>query len=284
MVWSSAFTDANGLRLHYTRTGGDGPPLVLLHGFSDDGRCWTPVAGALAPRYDVIMPDARGHGRSDGPEISYGNLEQAEDLAALIQALGLERPLLLGHSMGAVTAVALAGLYPDVPRAILLEDPPALLRGLPPGAPESREWQARMRAWIIELKRLLPEELVARQRAETPGWPDAELRPWAESKLRLSFNVLDNRPVPAIDWPALLRRIICPALLIAGDPACGALIAPEDAAALQAHLPHLRVTSIPAAGHSIRRDQPEAYLAVVRAFLEEIAPSGSAPMAPAPRG
>ena len=66
-MWQSAYLEANGLRLHYTRTGGDKPPVVLAHGFSDDGLCWTPVAEQLAAAYDVIMVDARGHGCSEVP-------------------------------------------------------------------------------------------------------------------------------------------------------------------------------------------------------------------------
>ena len=63
--WHSGFVESNGIRLHYTRTGGDKPPLVLAHGVTDAGLCWTPLAEALAPEYDAIMVDARGHGRSD---------------------------------------------------------------------------------------------------------------------------------------------------------------------------------------------------------------------------
>ena len=62
--WQSGFVDANGLRLHYTRTGGDGPPVVLAHGVTDSGLCWARVAKALSPDFDVIMVDARGHGQS----------------------------------------------------------------------------------------------------------------------------------------------------------------------------------------------------------------------------
>ena len=122
--WQSGYVEANGLRLHYTRTGGAKPPVVLAHGVTDDGQCWTPVAGVLAAGYDVVMVDARGHGRSDAPEHDYGPVEQAGDLARVIAGLGLQRPAVLGHSMGAATALVLAGEYPDVPGAILLEDPP----------------------------------------------------------------------------------------------------------------------------------------------------------------
>jgi N-formylmaleamate deformylase len=123
--WQTGYVDTNGLRLHYTRTGGEKPPLVFAHGVTDAGLCWRPVAEALAAEYDAIMVDARGHGRSDAPERGYGPAEQAVDLAGIITALELERPAVLGHSMGAATALVLAGTYPDLPGAILLEDPPA---------------------------------------------------------------------------------------------------------------------------------------------------------------
>jgi N-formylmaleamate deformylase len=87
--WRSGFVEANGIRLHYTRTDGDKPPLVLAHGVTDAGPCWTAVAEALAPEYDAVMVDARGHGYSDAPERGYGPVEQAADLAGVIVARGL---------------------------------------------------------------------------------------------------------------------------------------------------------------------------------------------------
>ncbi|MEJ7654220.1 MAG: alpha/beta hydrolase [Chloroflexia bacterium] len=111
--WRSEYVVVGGIRLHYTRTGGSKPPLVLAHGVTDDGLCWTPVAQALAAEYDVVMLDARGHGLSDAPEHGYGPAQQAGDLAGVIAALGLERPAVLGHSMGAATTLVAAGLYPD---------------------------------------------------------------------------------------------------------------------------------------------------------------------------
>ena len=100
-------------------------PIVLAHGVTDAGPCWTRVAEALAPDYDVIMVDARGHGRSDVPEGGYGPADQAEDLAGIIVALDSTALPCLGHSMGAATALVLAGTHPDLPGAIVLEDPPA---------------------------------------------------------------------------------------------------------------------------------------------------------------
>jgi pimeloyl-ACP methyl ester carboxylesterase len=96
---------------------------VVAHGVTDAGLCWTPVARALEADYDVIMVDARGHGQSDAPDTGYGPTELAADLHEGITGLGFHRPVILGHSMGAVTTLVLAGTYPDFPGMILLVDP-----------------------------------------------------------------------------------------------------------------------------------------------------------------
>jgi pimeloyl-ACP methyl ester carboxylesterase len=267
-TWQSRDIEVNGLRLHYTRTGGDKPPVVLAHGFSDDGLCWTPVAEALEADYDLIMVDARGHGRSDDPEQGYGLADLAADLAGVITALGLRRPAVLGHSMGAATALVLAGTHPELPGAILLEDPPSWWVAAPSEA-NAEQW-ARMRAWIIALKRKTRGELIAGQRAASPDWSEAELGPWADSKLRFSFNALNRLAADAVDWQATLRRISCPTLLITADPERGAIVTEEGAEALRALVPQARVVHVPGAGHSIRREQFARYIEVVRAFLAEV--------------
>ena len=132
-----------------------------------------------------------------------------------------------------------------------------------------------MRSWISGLKEKTREELIAQQRAQTPAWSDVELGTWADSKLRLSPNVLNRSDAAAVDWPAILRRITCPALLITADPARGAIITEESAKELQAMVPQLRIAHVPEAGHSIRRDQFDHYMDVVRAFLEEWATTAS---------
>jgi len=268
--WQSGDLEANGIRVHYTRTGGARPPLVLAHGFSDDGLCWTPVARALEHEYDVIMIDARGHGLSQAPERGYAPTDYAADLAGAIAALGLRRPAVLGHSMGAATALTLAGAYPDVPGEILLEDPPA--RWISPAAdtPSQAERLARQRARIDSLQRQTRTELIAAQRAEVPGWSEDELGPWADAKLRFNLNALNQNDPGTLDWQATLRQITCPALLITADPERGAIVTTEGAAALQALVPQLRVAQIDGASHNIRRDQFDRYMQVVRAFLGEL--------------
>jgi N-formylmaleamate deformylase len=270
--WQTGYVETNGLRLHYSRTGGDKPPVVLAHGVTDAGPCWTPVAEALAAEYDAIMVDARGHGHSDAPVRGYDPAEQADDLAGVITALELERPAVLGHSMGAATALVLAGAYPDLPGAILLEDPPAWWTGWTV-TPEATERLAGMRERFIGLMRKTREELLDGQRAEQPGWSEADLEPWADAKQRFSPNVLsvlDQDNAAGIDWPDIMRRIACPTLLINADPERGAIVTAESAAILKALVPHLEIAHIPEAGHNIRRDQFARFIEIIHAFLFEL--------------
>jgi pimeloyl-ACP methyl ester carboxylesterase len=127
-----------------------------------------------------------------------------------------------------------------------------------------------MQAWFASIKRKTRDELITEQRAATPDWSEAELEPWADSKLRVSpnvLNVLDPDTPRSVDWPMMLRRIVCPALLITADPARGAVLNEEGAAALRALVSQLQIAHIAGAGHNIRREQFDRFIKVVRAFL-----------------
>jgi N-formylmaleamate deformylase len=129
-----------------------------------------------------------------------------------------------------------------------------------------------MRERALNLRRKTHEELIAGQRAEQPGWSEAELEPWAEAKQRFNLHVLsvfDQNNPASVDWPVVLRRVTCPALLITGDPERGAIVTNGSATALKSLLPHLQIAHVPGAGHNIRRDQFARYMDVIRAFLAE---------------
>jgi len=264
--WYADKIAANGIQLYYTRTGGNKPPLVLAHGFSDDGLCWTPVAEALEADYDVIMVDARGHGRSDAPDGGYTATTMATDLAGVITALGIHKPVVMGHSMGGSTTMVLAGLFPDLPGAIIIEDSGATNLM----ADKSPEALARLQGWhdrMVKLQSKTHAELIEHARAETPTWAEPELEPWANAKLRFSMKALDRRDSVPLDWTQILGSITCPALLLYADPERGGGVTVERAAEMQGLVPQLQTVHIPGAGHNIRREQFDAYMAAVRSFL-----------------
>lgn len=266
--WTADKIKTNGIHLYYTRTGGDKPPVVLAHGFSDDGLCWTPVAKVLEADYDVIMVDARGHGRSDAPEQGYNAMVMAADLAGVITGLGLQKPAVLGHSMGGSTTMALAGSYPDLPGAILIEDSGAHNRW----SGNSAEAQERLKQWrerMIKLQSKTHEALLEFARTDMPTWSEAELEPWADAKLRFNLNALNRQGAGDIDWPQILSTITCPALLLTADPDRGASVTPERAAEMKELVPQLQVVHIPGAGHNIRREQFGPYIEAVRTFLAQ---------------
>lgn len=271
MTWKSGFVTTNKINIHYTRTGGDKQPLILMHGVTDDGLCWTPVARALCSDYDIIMVDARGHGRSDTPLRGYGPGMHAKDLAGLISTLKIKRPLILGHSMGAITTLTLAGTFPEIPLAILLEDPPHLWMSKS-ASKEDAIHREQIKNWMISVKRKTHQELLKGEREANPHWSSTELKYWADSKQRFSVHLINafSEKDRSAGLSTVLSRITCPALLITGDPARGAIITAESASALQKIIPQVKVSHVAKAGHSIRRDQFEKYLKAIRSFLQGV--------------
>ena len=260
---------ANGIRLHYHRTGGDGPPLVFLHGITDNGLCWTRLARDLAPEWDCILLDARGHGRSAAPDGGYAPSDHAGDVLGVMNSLGLQRPVLVGHSMGAGTAAVAAASNPDRFRAVVLEDPP--WREPPLSAEQRRALAQEYRAALVAEQGLPLAQLAERYRREHPTWHEDEVIPCARAKHAVRLRAFHYYDAPAPSWRSVVRKLRLPALLFTGDVAKGALVAPATAREAVALAPDLRAVHIPSAGHDIRRDAYAAFLAGVRSFLAQVA-------------
>ena len=267
---------ANGINIHYYRATppGGAQTIVMIHGLTDNGMCWVRVADALANAYDIILPDTRGHGFSDKPAQAdnadpvYSVENRAADVAGLIDALGLDRPILMGHSLGGQVSTVIAALYPDKVRAIILEDP----AWLGDSTQENRVKQAE--EWCAGLRNdqsLGRAGLVDRCHKDNPGWHEDELGPWADAKIEMSEPalraiLLSMRP----DWRDFLRKIQCPILLITGDVARGIIITPEQYQEAVAINPRVREAHVPNAGHCIHRDQFEPTMDQVKAFLAQL--------------
>jgi pimeloyl-ACP methyl ester carboxylesterase len=262
--WTDGYVVANGIRLHYWRTGGAKPPMVLAHGSSDDALCWTNLARELTDRYDVIMFDARGHGLSDPPTAADGVDAQVEDLAGLIKALKLDKPVLMGHSMGSASVAWFAAKYPDVPKAVILEDP-GLVRPAAPAAtgvtPPSVDDR---RAQILKRNNMTEAELVADCMKNSPKWGQSECETWAPSKRRHHPDTARVNNAQRPPMRDLLPKITAPTLILKAD-AQGELRAQNDEIARL--LPKGRLVHITGAGHNVRRENKAQTLEVLNAFL-----------------
>ena len=241
------------------------PAVVLLHGIGSRGQSWWPVIDALQEHYHLYQVDLRGHGDSGKPETGYALDAFVADLDAILSALELEQPRILGHSLGAVIALLWASKNPSTAAALALEDPPLMIR--PELLPAFDGWQ--------QLAVLTPEAAAAWYHQEYPHWSlddcdrraqtitstapgvFGELR--AESERALLTGETDRAPA--------LSLVTSPTLLIRGNPELGGMVPDDDVVRLEAVMPHARVVSIMEAGHGLHRDATDAFLAAVIPFL-----------------
>jgi pimeloyl-ACP methyl ester carboxylesterase len=281
---------ANDLRQHYYRTGSgaEKPTLLLLHGFSESGQCWSRVARALEDRYDLILLDARGHGRSDLPATGYSQEALTQDVIAFIATLNLERPFLWGYSNGAKTAAEVAASAPESIRAVILEDPPWRAESAQPAPsnasatngepwPGYDQWRASWIAWHMGLRDQTFAERVASSASFLPpgatDWPQEELFTHLEAQAQFNLALLDVLPpVPLPSpWHATVERIICPILLLTSDPARGGSITPEVVEQIAATWRAGEHVAFPGASHFLHHEMRDEafqdFIATGRDFL-----------------
>ena len=258
--------EANGQRIAITRFG-QGPALVALHGIGSRGTSWLPIADRLAQRYDVIAIDQRGHGGSSHPEHGYLIPDYAADLSGVIDQLGLEKPLIMGHSLGGMVALEWAQHHQDRAAALLIEDAPMRRGG--PGVEELFD------GWIA-LSRMTLEEARAHYAGEFPEWTEDDLDRRAQAIisvapgvfLELKDNMVSQGGASVI---ATYAEIESPTLLIYGDIDAGGMVPEFDARTFAETLPNVEIARIPDANHSLHRDTSDAFLAIAEPFLASYA-------------
>jgi pimeloyl-ACP methyl ester carboxylesterase len=279
--WSESFVKANGLRHHYYRTGGEKPQLVLLHGFQESAICWLPVAKVLEQDYDIILIDARGHGLSDRITTGFTPQLLTEDVADVIQALKLDRPHILGFSMGSDTVIRLAATHPGLMRTIIVA-------GTSDQAPQTQDfvnspgYQAWYQSFVDYLKALKTqtheERMISSLRMLPPGTPlpsEDQYVPLVEAyahvdiDLVLLGNELWSRARQQYEEVRQLQTsITCPVLLMYSEhfstPGVPVTLREEPG-----ERPNEKIVRFENAGHLIHREHFERFVEVVTMFLKE---------------
>ncbi len=115
-------TRGDGVDIQVARWRGEGRTIFCVHGLTANCRCWDNLAAALVPRFDLVAPDLRGRGLSEKPANGYDVEQHGRDLATVIEKLGIRRPVLMGHSLGALIALSFAARWPEQTAGLVLID------------------------------------------------------------------------------------------------------------------------------------------------------------------
>ena len=252
--WTSGDVKANGITLHYYRTGnGSLPPMVLSHGYTDNGLCWMDLALAMEKKYDVIMYDLRGHGLSDAPATGYDINDNVSDIVGLIHALKLSKPVIIGHSLGGSIAAIVAAQYPDIPKKVVLIDPPGLVKPMFPTAEDMNRARSYFKKDIDYVKSLSRDALIKEAGRRHPAISEAARGRWADSKMQFKPQILDS----VLTIPPLkpyLPKITVPTLILKAD--ANDAVRKMEIDAVSAY-PNIKIYHVKGAGHLVHLERPE---------------------------
>ncbi len=250
---------ANGIRHHLLHFPGQGHALMLIPGITSPAVTWAFVAERLSAAFDVHVLDVRGRGLSEAGALDYSLDAMAQDVMALGPATGLEKPLLLGHSMGARVAIRAARKAPDAFAGLILADPPV-------SGPGRRAYPSAW-SWYEDSIRMAQKGCSGEDmRRFCPAWTDEQNALRAEwlhtcqlDAVRTAFDGFHTDDIHA-DLPHLKMPV---RLVVAGG---APVIGEADMAEITALVPSIETRIVPAAGHMIPWDDLEGFLAAVMDF------------------
>ncbi len=263
--------ERGGVRLATLDFGGVGQNVVLLHGLAGHAGEWKETAGWLTETHRVLAPDARGHGRSERRPTDVTQSAFMDDATFLIEELASPPVILVGQSLGGLTALALAAQRPDLVEALILAD------AGPGGAGSAEEAEGATSDLGRSLARW-PVPFPNRSAAVTYfGGPSLAAEAWADGLvqdgdgLRPSFDIpvlmqILRQAVSRSYWDEW-RSIRCPTLMVR---AANGVIGQNEVEMMSAQLPAAEVTELPGAKHDLHLDQPDRWREVVQEFLGSI--------------
>ncbi|HEY8763172.1 MAG TPA: alpha/beta fold hydrolase [Solirubrobacteraceae bacterium] len=270
------YVNAGGVTLHVAEAG-EGPPLLLLHGWPQHWWCWRHLIPRLAPHYRILAPDLRGWGFSDAPPGDYAKATFAADIVALLDAEGLERVRVISHDWGAFVSFLLALEHPErIERLVALDIIPPW-----PAAARPHPGLLRILAYQVPLATpgLGPRVMTSSTRfvrtlirvgsGKGARWTDEELDVYANvlrEPARARATSACYRTFLTRELPGNRRRQnpvsldVPTRLVMGGASVLGSLLAPQTVANLEVH-------EIEGAGHFLAEEAPEQVLDLALPFL-----------------
>jgi len=260
--------DGSAVRLNYAEGPEGGSPLLLLHGFTDRWQTWLDVIPALMLRWHVYALDHRGHGQSGRTRGGYARTSYASDATEFLRGIVGRPAALVGHSLGAGTAISVATSSPELVTALVLEEPRLL-------TPSDEASPGVTTPFVEECERLAAgmgfEEIRELERRLYPEANPAESRERARHLSCVDPAVLRRRgPPEQPDAEPVLARIQVPALLIHGERELGGIVSESGAERAASEIRDLTVVKIDGIGHDIHWRRPNEFRSIVVDFLESL--------------
>jgi pimeloyl-ACP methyl ester carboxylesterase len=257
--------EVNGLRIAYRRAG-DGPPLVLLHGFISDSRVWQHQLDDLSGDFDVIAWDAPGCGESDDPAEDFTMAQFAECLAGLLDHAGVASAHLLGLSWGGTCILEFYRIYSRRVRSIIMADSYAGWTGSLGAAAAAARLERCLNESRLPANEWIPQWVPD---AFSSGAPQSLLDNYARIMSDfhpVGFRAMSRAVTP--DFNDILPALTVPSLLVWGDDDKRSPLA--CAQQMLTAIPDARIVVVPDAGHVSNFEQPEAFNSLVRDFLQAV--------------
>lgn len=290
--WSDGYAYVNGIRVHYyhAKPAQGKPAMVMVHGVTDIGLSWSTLTLKLQDAYDIYMLDARGHGLSDPFTPSDNGETLIKDVVDFVHVMKLEKPILMGHSMGAATVMRVGAEYPDLAKAIIMLDPglgnfsrPAggrdSVRNQPPAPKQVSQTTTPDRLTInmfgnpetlVVQNNYKLDDLFATGRRQFPKWDSLDVYYWAVSKKQY------HGAYSADTWQAMrgtmstenaLAKIQVPTLILKADAPPEVRKTNEEAAKV---MQKGKLIHIDGAAHNLHHDQLAKTVEVLNEFLKTL--------------
>ena len=270
--WSDGYIYANGARIHYYHAvpAPGKPVIVMVHGVTDIGLSWTTLTWKLQNSYDVYMLDARGHGLSDRFTAADDSSTMVKDVVEFVRIMKFEKPILMGHSMGAATVMRIGAEYPELSKAIIMLDP--MIRSFTPGQSSGARNPRRTPdpVAMVNQNNAKFEDLVATCHKNTPKWDIIDCQYWALSKKQYhgAYTLQESQAMSGtMRTKDALSKIPVPSLVLKADATPEVRKANEEAVK---NLPRVKLVHIDGAGHNLHHDELQRTVKELNEFFSKL--------------
>ena len=264
--YSEQTVDCGESKINYAAWPGDGPPLLLIHGLSGRWQSWLNVVPLLKPRWRISALDLRGHGKSGHAVSGYPLQGYAADVEKFIEAVFSGPVNVIGHSLGAMTAMVLAATAPSLVRSAVLEDPPIYVYRRP------QTGQRFLLTHEMASSRMTVDEIAQRillERPEnTPEQANMTAQSWRALDPKTVGGVIDRTNIWGDAIEDDMRRIKCPTLLLQANPELGGAMSDADGDRAAAVIPNCTLVRWPDTGHGMHGAKPAEFVAAAECHLK----------------